>query len=175
MSCSNGIDNDSILNSVNSSKESKVNIKGEEFISEIKINNLHIWYGSIQQISENNNEIFHFGQYLSNNLDSTFDVNWVMDQPIEIRKRKKDIIEKKFSKNIKNIKNLILDDFNTYVFKLPLKKIEDPILDDPYIFPCKVTVFVNDKKRLIKIKESKVMNWSDYNTLRLNIILGLPF
>ncbi len=127
---------------------------------------LHIYLGSLQSLNENQKkEIYKFGQHIDG--INSFDVIWVLNKPY---------IERQLEPNLQDgydnsEASFVNEKFASFIFQLPLKNIEDILLDDPYQFPCNVDVFLLNKKReLINLGNFEVKTWEDYIQLQYKVI-----
>jgi hypothetical protein len=141
--------------------------------NDLKCNDvLKIWYGALQSLKKGQNkELYVFGQCISEN--NSFDIIWVMNISYEDRaKYDIDELKSEFARNAFKKESHIKNGFMSFVFKLPLKEIKDPLLDDPYIFPCKVEVLYNSGNDDVLLSRGffNVDSWEDYVQLQYNQI-----
>jgi|GEM_PF-2023651 len=131
---------------------------------------LRIWIGSLQSLESNQKkEKYVFGQCISGK-DAGFDVIWAMNEPYEQRTENENNLESKFETNYNN--NVIVEGFNTFLFKLFLQKVKDPLLDDPYNFPVTVSVFRNSGDSFIRKGDFVVNTWEEYVQLQYKFIFS---
>ena len=134
---------------------------------------LMIWHGGLQSLNAGQiRELYHFGQCISGS--ESFDFIWVLDTNYEQRS-KLDVedIRKLFKSNDFD-KQYLKKEFSTFIFKLPLAEVEDPILDNPYVFPCTVETYYGSSKTggLIFKGTFDVATWEEYTQLRYNSIFN---
>lgn len=74
------------------------------------------------------------------------------------------------SKCLSKATNLTRSGFKTAVFELPLQQVKDPLLDDPYKFPCLVVAYVTDGDDLKLVSKTRVGSWESYVELQASVI-----
>jgi hypothetical protein len=152
--------------------DTEVHIYKNNF-NDLKCNNvLKIWYGALQSLKKGQNkELYVFGQCISES--NSFDIIWVMNISYEDRvKYDIDELKSEFARNSFKKESHLKNGFMSFVFKLPLKGIKDPLLDDPYIFPCRVEVLYNSGNDDVLLSRGifDVDSWEDYVQLQYNQI-----
>jgi len=125
---------------------------------------LSLYIGGLQGLNEiQYSEIYKFGQ--CNNGQSSFDIIWVLDKPYEQRSK----IDASFYDKIPD--SMMLKDFVTYLFKLPLKQVSDPLLDDPYVFPSTVEVFaLHSETNITSLGTYRIKSSKEYVQLQYKSI-----
>lgn len=74
------------------------------------------------------------------------------------------------SKCLSKTTNLTRSGFKAAVFELPLQEVKDPLLDDPYKFPCLVAAYVTDGEDLKFLSKTRVGSWESYVELQASVI-----
>lgn len=129
---------------------------------------LRISYGRIQNPNESFG-ICRMGQCISD--ENSFDIIWLLNKPTEER-------SKTDSDELKDLYETYLKDeqyhdlFKVFYFKMPMKKVHDPLLDDPYYFPVYVEVYIqeNYSSKPLFLKKQKLSNWNEYVKLQIEVL-----
>src|SRR5690554_4264065 len=121
--------------------------------------------GALQSLHKGqHSELYRFGQ--CNEGKESFEVIWVLDKPYEQRTN---IIDVDFYNNVSD--SIVIANFITYLFKLPLNEVTDPLLDDPYTFPADVEVFaLRNNKKSEYIGKYHINSWDNYIQLQYKTI-----
>ncbi|MEY3199974.1 MAG: hypothetical protein RJA13_1932 [Bacteroidota bacterium] len=133
---------------------------------------INLSLGSLQSLSQDQNkELFLFGQCLVK--DHTFDAIWILNKSYENRV-KEDNLDSLY--NLISNKALIAEEFKVLLFRLRLESVDDPLLDDPYVFPCTVDAYlISNNIESILLGSTKIQSWEEYVQLQYKCIYGLKF
>src|SRR5690554_10232 len=129
-----------------------------------------ISYGRIQSVDKNDDiGICRLGQCVSN--ENSFDVVWLLNKSNEERLN---ISTDELKRNYEMYasKDTSDDLFKVFYFKLPMKQVDDLLLDDPYYFPVVVEIFIQDNRGFEPkfLKKETVSNWDEYVQLQYLIL-----
>ena len=127
------------------------------------VNEMTIHIGTLQGLKpQQKSELYKFGQCIDGT--NSFDVIWVINDELKKKGESEESVYEKLPDS------MIIDGVDSYVFKLPLKKIKDPLLDDPYDFPSEVIVTKYSINSTSLIGRFKIKNWEEYVQLQYNCV-----
>lgn len=103
--------------------------------------------------------------------ENSFDVVWLLNKSNEERLN---ISTDELKRNYEMYASKETSDdlFKVFYFKLPMKQVDDPLLDDPYYFPVVVEIFIQDNRGFEPkfLKKETVSNWDEYVQLQYLIL-----
>ena len=121
--------------------------------------NLEIWQGTIQKLKKHQlREVLLFG--IGNCEDESIEVIWKHNHQKSTAGLSLDELDLK----------IFSEEYASFVFTLPLVKVEDYLIDDPYKFPCKVSAFVIESGTCKKVDELVVLSWEEYAQLQYRTV-----
>jgi len=135
---------------------------------------LHIWYGGIQYSRREVARGYVFGDCLADK--NSYVVIWDIDHKLYPKGEEVPLEEQQ--RLFRDGNGLIKDNFITYIFRMPFKenlKELDLLVDDPYKFPCIVSVYasISGRNKFRKKGTYYVSEWDSMAKLQYNIVNGI--
>ncbi len=128
------------------------------------------WYGTLQALNESQQKEIYIFERCINNGDS-FETILVSNFPSYINSSDKvDYLKEKFNNSQRD--GASVKGFTSFIFKLPLNELNDPLLDDPYKFPCNVTAYFSqtENNNFFMIESILINSWEEYQQFQFECI-----
>lgn len=131
---------------------------------------LMISIGALQRVGSRPQDLYVFGKCMPKD-GLGLDIIWIPELAGNNVLTADELIAKyRDSKCLSRSTNLTRSGFRTTVFDLPLKEVKDPLLDDPYKFPCIVVTYVSEGEELKLLSKTRVGSWESYVELQASVL-----